>query len=278
MKRVIILGNQRKDKIREVLSDIEPWLRERAQVTVVDMGTETDLADVDADLAVVFGGDGAILWAARRLGARRIPIMGVNLGKFGFLAETSVSGAREGLQTALEGRGRIVDRMMLRCAVVRDGEVVHEVLGLNDAVISRGALSRLISVQTLINDEEMTTYRADGLIVSTPIGSTAHSLAAGGPIVEPEMHAFIISPICPHTLTNRPIVVSPRSTITLIAESSHLPPTVTVDGQIYYELPPDHHVVITAADISLKLLRVHERSFYETLRSKLGWGGHPNYG
>ena len=232
MKRVMILGDQRKERVRDVFADLEPWLRKRADILLVDLGMEADLQETQADLAVVLGGDGAILWAARRLGHRQVPILGVNLGKFGFLAESTVATSREDLLMALEDRAPLMDRMMLECTINVNGEQRWHSFGLNDAVISRGALSRLISVTLSIDDEEITTYRADGLIIATPVGSTAHSLAAGGPIVEPEMRAFVVSPICPHTLSNRPLVVSPRSVITLSAASTHLAPTFTGDGPV----------------------------------------------
>jgi NAD+ kinase len=166
---------------------------------------------------------------------------------------------------------------MIECAVREGDRTLHETLGLNDAVVCRGALSRLISIRLRINGEDVTTYRADGLIVSTPVGSTAHNLAAGGPIVEPSLRALIVAPICPHTLSNRPIVVGPDSSLELLCADPELEHALTVDGQVCWPLAERQSVVVRAARERLQLIRVSGRSFYETLRGKLGWGGQVNY-
>lgn len=277
MKTVILLGDGRKPRVRAALDDLEPWLAARAHVVRVDLAVEGDVEAGAADFAVSFGGDGTILGAARVLSRQGIPILGVNLGKFGFLAETTLAGARDAIKATLDGRSQVVERLMLSCVVSQEGRVVQETLGLNDAVLSRGALSRLISIRLNIDGEDVTTYRADGLIVSTPVGSTAHSLAAGGPILEPGVQALVLSPICPHTLSNRPLVVPRRSVIRLSVEEGAMNPSVTVDGQLYFMIGPEHTVTVRAADEPFRLVRVGGRSFYETLRTKLGWGGHPNY-
>jgi len=277
MKKVIILGDQRKERVREAYGKLQPWLKERAEISLVDLAMEADLESIEADFAVVLGGDGAILWAARRLGLAKVPILGINSGKLGFLTETNLEGARSILKDAIEGKLEQVERMMLECSVLQNDEVLHSYLGLNDAVISRGALSRIISVTLTVDGEFLTVCRADGVIISTPVGSTAHNLAAGGPIVSPELSALIISPICPHTLSNRPIVVPPGSRIGVSVDSDLPVPSLTVDGQVYYELKPNHFVEVRAADVRLRLLKSRNSSFYETLRHKLGWGGHPNY-
>jgi NAD+ kinase len=167
--------------------------------------------------------------------------------------------------------------MMLECSLERDGEVLLKTLGLNDTVVSRTALSRLITVDLSVNDEPVTTYRADGLIMATPVGSTAHSLAAGGPIVCPEMNAFVVAPICPHTLSNRPLVLPGDVQLAVRTRQAAELPQLTVDGQVNCQLREDDVVRVRRAGVSLRLIRTGRQSFYETLRNKLDWRGQPRY-
>jgi len=218
-----------------------------------------------------------VLHAARKFGAHRVPILGINVGKFGFLTEATVEEAQEVLAAALEGRYTVGERMMLRCELRRAGQRVLDTLALNDAVISRTSLSRLITIDFLVNGEHVTTYRADGLIVSTPLGSTAHSLAASGPILHPDLDAFVVAPICPHTLSNRPIVLPPDSAIEMRPRSYAERPALTVDGQVYRELLAEDTVVVRRAAHRLRLVQTGRRTFFETLRTKLDWSGQPRY-
>jgi len=277
-KKLIILGNGAKPRVRSAVHRLKRWLSGRAEILAIDLDDELDLASTKADLAVVIGGDGAILRAARRLGHTGIPLLGFNVGKLGFLAEFGIKDFKQAMTKALNRRLKTSSRMMIECSVLKNGRVVHKSLGLNDAVISRGALSRLIYVELRVDEEELTTYAGDGLIISTPVGSTAHSLSAGGPILEPGMEAFIITPICAHTLTDRPLVVPATRKITARVSGAADHVALTVDGQVYVELKQDDEVRVVRAPVPLRLVETGERTYYQTLRNKLGWGGHPYYG
>ena len=277
MKRAIIFADFRKPKVAQVVASVESWLKERLETVVHDLSNRGEVGETGADLGVVFGGDGAILCAARVLGCNQIPVVGVNVGKFGFLAEIPNQEIKPAFDKILAGEFRILKRMMLQCQVVREGQVLAQSLALNDAVISRSTLSRLVAIELLIDNVSVTTYNADGLIVSTPVGSTAHSLSAGGPIVNPEVDAFVVTPICPHTLTNRPIVEPADRCIDMIVRSKAESVGLTLDGQVYFDLDCGDRVSVSRASQRLHLISIGARSFHETLRDKLHWGGHPQY-
>jgi NAD+ kinase len=167
--------------------------------------------------------------------------------------------------------------MMLQCRLLRDGKCIESAVGLNDVVVSPRAMARLIDIDFQVNDQLVTTYRADGLIVSTPVGSTGHSLSAGGPIVYPGMDCFVVAPICPHTLTNRPLILPPDTELKFAMDHVAEHPAVTVDGQVTMELQHGDRVAVRRADCSLRLVRTDRRTFFETLHNKLGWGGQPAY-
>lgn len=277
MRRAIIFGDFRKDKISRAVSKVRPWLDERLEVVVHDSSCPAGTTPLDADLAVVFGGDGAMLSAARTLGQNQIPVVGVNMGKFGFLAEIPYGEVQPAFERILSGDCQILKRMMLHCRATRAGAELVDSLALNDAVISRSTLSRLVSIDLVIDNVGVTTYNADGLIVSTPVGSTAHSLSAGGPIVNPGLDALIVTPICPHTLTNRPIVEPADGCIEMVVRSKAESIGLTIDGQIYVELECGDRVSVSRASQCLHLISIGTREFHETLRDKLHWGGHPRY-
>ncbi|MEF8787544.1 MAG: NAD(+)/NADH kinase [Planctomycetota bacterium] len=276
MRRILLLGNKEKPQVRDALQDLEPWLRERVDLEV-DLELQGDSDPADFDLAVVLGGDGSVLQAARAFGKPEVPVLGINVGKFGFLTETTAENAREVLEDVLEGRYRLEPRMMLEWSLVADGEVVESDLGFNDVVVSRTALSRLITIELYVDGEHATTYRADGLIISTPVGSTAHSLAAGGPILYPDMEAFIITPICPHTLTNRPLVLPGRTRMEMEVGDFAEEPALTVDGQVNRAMKRGQRVRVRQASRSLQLVRTGRRTFFSTLHDKLDWRGQPRY-
>ena len=277
MKKIIILGDKSKKKIRETIKELEPLFRKKSHLSIIDISDEDELEKVSADLAFVFGGDGTILSASRKLNGRQIPLIGVHLGKFGFLADLTSLEISDSLEKIFAGEYVISQRMMLTCKVIRSKQVINETLGLNDAVISRTSLSRLISIKLYVNEKTVTTYSSDGLIVSTPSGSTAHSLSAGGPIVTPDMEAFIITPICPHTLSNRPLVVSGDSKIEMEQISESKGVGLTVDGQVYFDVKVGDRIVIEKAENKLQLIDIQTRTFYDVLREKLNWRGQPTY-
>jgi NAD+ kinase len=229
-----------------------------------------DLA-VAADLIVVLGGDGTLLSVARDAGRRRVPILGVNLGTLGFLTEVSADEVFAALERVLEGRARIEARMRLEVRLESGGSPAGPYLALNDAVISSAEMARMIHLDVRAGGLEVGPYHADGLIVSTPTGSTAYSLSAGGPILFPTMDAVVLTPICAHTLTNRPIVLpgSQRIDVTLMTDQDVM---LTIDGQVGVHLREHDTVQVEKAAARVRLLRFPRTDFFTVLRTKLKWG------
>ncbi len=278
MKKVLIVGDTRKKKIKDTLKELVSWLKKRAQTVPMDIAEAEQAALLEGDFAIALGGDGTFLRVSRMVSPFGIPIIGVHLGLFGFLAELTPEDMYSYLDKILRDEYEINTRMLLNCRLERNGKVVNESLGVNDAVISRASLARLISIRLFIDEEDVTVYSSDGLVVSTPLGSTAHSLAAGGPILSPQMDAFVVSPICPHTLTNRPLVISAESRLEMEVGSEGTGVGLTVDGQVYEALEPGDMIRVERSDTRLKLVDAGIRSFYAVLREKLSWGGSAKYG
>lgn len=263
----------------------EAVLRDRELPPEFDTVTEDELAH-GLRLLIVLGGDGTMLYAAGLLGEARVPMLGVNLGHLGFLTCCSPAEAEAMLHRALDGQLAVEERQRLRCRVLRATEpgseppgaapaalqLVAERIALNDVVLSQPAQARLFELDVLVDGESVTTYRADGLIISTPTGSTAYNLAAGGPILVPSMDALVLSPICPHTLTVRPLVTRLSSCIEVRPGRSADEILLTVDGQWSHRLGPRDVVQVSCADAPVAVLRPRDRSFYDVLRSKLHWG------
>jgi len=224
-----------------------------------------------ADVLVVFGGDGTILYAARLVGANGTPILGINLGSLGFLAEVKLEEMHAAFECLLSGRYQLEDRMLLNVEVMRDGQTSARYLSLNDAVINKGALARIIEVEVSINSQPVLLTRADGLIISTPTGSTAYSLSAGGPILYPTLDAFVVSPICPHTLTNRPVVIPDRDTVGVCLRRGG-DVMLTVDGQVGMSLKQHDCLYVSRAQATLRLVLPFGKTFFQLLREKLRWG------
>ena len=226
-----------------------------------------------AELVVVLGGDGTLLSVARLFCSSGIPILGVNLGSLGFLTEITVEELYPTLEQCLKGNPRSSQRMMLEVSVIRKGEQIEKGLVLNEIVINKGALARIVDLNTMINSHFLTTFKADGLIVSTPTGSTGYSLSAGGPIIHPQMSCIVITPICPHTLTNRPIVVSDDSLISITVTSSFDEKVyLTLDGQVGCELHEGDSIKVGKASTFTTLVVSHSRDYFEVIRTKLKWG------
>ncbi len=227
------------------------------------------------DVVLVLGGDGTLLSMADCIGeaGTAIPILGVNFGSLGFLTEITLPELYPSLEAALDGRAHVEQRMMLRSTTVRDGKTFAQLIALNDAVITKTARSRLIDLSVSVGDEFVTRVKADGLIVATPTGSTAYNLAAGGPIVQPNVDALILTPIAPHTLTNRPIVIPATSTVRVQPNMDERDEVfVTFDGQAGFQLQAGDEVTIQRAGTPLRLIRPSTRSYFEVLRTKLKWG------
>lgn len=224
------------------------------------------------DIIIVFGGDGTLLSAARHYGQQGIPILGVNVGGLGFVTEIGL-GELDSLVTRLLAQDFQVEaRMLLTGTVIRQQKIFFQQTVLNDVVINKGALARIVELRTDIDHQYLTTYRADGLIVSTPTGSTAYTLAAGGPIVFPTLHTIILIPICPFTLTNRPIILPDTVTITVTLDDKAQDVYLTFDGQRGLALQPQDRVEIRQAPGSIQLIKSPYKSYFEILRTKLRWG------
>ncbi len=225
----------------------------------------------DSDLLIVLGGDGTILSSARLAGGR-VPILAVNTGGFGFLAELPLGELPDAVAEITSARLAIDERTMLEAEIVGEAGVRERSLALNDMVVSKAGLTRVVRVTTWVNGEHLSTYPADGVIVATPTGSTAYSLSAGGPIVHPQVDVIVITPICPHTFTARPVVVSGDATIAVETAGATEDVRLNVDGQESHPLSQGERVVIRRAALRTRLVRLGSRSFYGVLRTKLGWG------
>ncbi len=259
------------------------WLRSQGLTVSVEKETADLVAELQplsvrkadlpaqADFLIVLGGDGTLLSVARTVGELGVPILGVNVGDLGFLTATTLDEMLPALDTFLKGGMVIEERMMLAARVVRNGALVGESLALNDAVIMKSAMSRIINLSVGVEGQDATRYRADGLIISTPTGSTAYCLSAGGPIVFPTMDAIILTPICAHTLTNRPIVLpgSHRVEVTLLSNQEAM---LTVDGQVGFGLHQHDVVTVSRAAPRIRLVRFPQKHFFSVLRTKLKWG------
>lgn len=276
-RRVLILGDRRRPGVAAGVERALPALTRRVTVVGVDLDEALDLGRVEADLLLVFGGDGSILHVARRLGPRRVPVLGVNYGRFGFLADLRPDGLLEGLARWLAGRFTVSERARLRVRYHGEDGSQREWLALNDVVVGRGRLGRMVDVDVRIDGEPAVSYAGDGLIVATATGSTAHALAAGGPILDPTVAALVMVPIAPHALATRPLVLAGGHRIELSARGSRAPAQVTVDGADPLPMGDGERVEVADAQAPLALVHVTGGPFYETLRSKLGWRGRPDY-
>jgi NAD+ kinase len=225
----------------------------------------------DVEVIIVLGGDGTLLSVARQVWNKNIPILGVNLGGLGFLTEITLDELYPVLEKVLRDDFGIDERDVLNAGVIRRGERIAEFIVLNDAVINKGALARIIDLETTINGEYLSTFRSDGLIISTPTGSTAYNLSAGGPIVFPSLHTIIITPICPHTLTIRPIIIPDDVRIRALLKSRNEEVTLTLDGQQGFTLEFEDVVEVRKAEGRILLIKSPTRRYFELLREKLKW-------
>jgi NAD+ kinase len=259
------------------------WLEARGKKVFIDSetatainmpGYEPDQIPALVEMIIVLGGDGTLLSAARLVADAHadVPIFGVNLGSLGFMAEVSLDELYGNLEKAIAGKLGTEDRIMLTASVLREGRRIAQYRVLNDAVINKGALARMMELRVSVNDGHLTTLRADGLIVATPTGSTAYSLSAGGPIIHPTIHCFVLTPICPHTLSNRPIALPDSVVVTVCLTSPSEDVSLTLDGQIGFPLEPNDVVAIKKSQFRMKLIKHPTKSYYEILRTKLKWG------
>jgi NAD+ kinase len=283
IQNVAIFAKVHDPRCLGIASDLINWLEERGCTPLAEsqltrqLGYPTSLSEDEirnqAELVVVLGGDGTLISVARLFSGRDVPILGVNLGSLGFLTEITVEELYTRLEKVLEGNPRVSERMMLEVTLHREGQEIESGHVLNDMVINKGALARIVDLETKVNRHFLTTYKADGLIISTPTGSTGYSLSAGGPIIHPLMSCIVITPICPHTLTNRPIVVTDESIISItVASSFDEKVYLTLDGQVGFELREGDSVEVRKALETTALVMSKTRDYFELLRTKLKWG------
>lgn len=281
IQRIGIFCKPRSTLGQEVLSELLTWLRKRGVEILMPPDT-AELANESpnvrpedipkqADLIVVLGGDGTLLSVARITHPAPVPILAVNLGSLGFLTEVSLAELYPMLERVLRGDAKSEPRMGLRAGLLRNGQALTRDFVLNDAVINRGTLARIVNLEVHANGQYMTSYRADGLILSTPTGSTAYSLSAGGPILYPTMNALVLCPICPFTLTNRPIVIPSEVTLH-VRQTTAEELRVTLDGQTGYDMLPDDVLEITPSQEPVHLIHVPGKNYFQILRQKLHWG------
>ena len=281
MKKIGIVSKAGRSEPIEILKDFLPWLNNRGLEVFLDTETASLLkmrgyprSEMPSlvDMIVVLGGDGTMLNVARLVCERGVPILGVNLGGLGFITEVQKEEVCNAMDKTLSGEYSIEDRMMLTAHIHRPGEKIAEYTVLNDVVINKGALARIIDLETYINKAYVTIFKADGLIVSTPTGSTAYSLSAGGPVLYPTLDCIILTPICPHTLTNRPTVLPDDVLIEIILKSVSEDVFLTLDGQVGFSLRKDDVVEIKRSPFKTRLIIPFERDYFQILRTKLKWG------
>ena len=280
IRTVGLVAKYEEPKAAEMVGWLVPWLKERKKRVLVEKGLFKDGATPctkkemvkRADLIVVLGGDGTLLSVARLVERPKVPILGVNLGGLGFMTEVAVDELESVLERTLAGDFTVERRMTLEVRLESKRAKPKKFRVLNDAVIAKGARSRIIDLEAYIGKEYLCTYRADGLIISTPTGSTAYSLAAGGPILYPSLGAIVLSPICPHTLTNRPIVVSSKSTIRVMVRSGGNTVFLSPDGQQGVVLKDGDVVEARDYGVPVSLVKAPSRGYFEILRDKLKWG------
>ncbi len=273
LKAILLGSGDRKPEVITEANRLQPSIEKFADIVCRDFSYEKDLSQIDADLAIVLGGDGSILRAARQLNANQKPVLGVNLGRLGFLASLQPEDLEGALECFVAQKYQIVDHLMMRCQVRRNGEVIHDVLGVNEAAILGGPPYHMQNIDLFVDGEHATSFACDGLIISTPLGSTAHNLSAGGPILRKDLQAFVISPISPHTLTVRPVVDSAERTYDIVVSKPNDSTSIVIDGQVLTRLTSTDTVRVQRAESVFQLIEIKGQTYYRTLREKLGWGG-----
>jgi NAD+ kinase len=275
---ILIIANYLKKDVELIVEEISSYF-EKQEVTVHVFAYNDTIPEslaVRANLAISLGGDGTLLHSARIFAGFDIPILGVNLGDFGFITEISRNEWREAFEKYKKGLLSVSERIMVKVNVEREGHSVFSSKGLNDAVVSAYGISRIVWFKVFFSETYVGRYRADGVIIATPTGSTAYSMAAEGPILHPEMEALILNPICPFTLSNRPIVIPGSEVIIVHIEKQQRTDIIlTIDGQEVFSLKPEDKVVFMQADKKAHIINSDKRNYYEVLRSKLNWSGEP---
>jgi NAD+ kinase len=286
IKKIGIIANVEKGKSAECTIQLRDWARAKGITVLFEEGIAGKIGEPKGmdrrelaslvDLLVVLGGDGTILRTVRFVSEYNIPIVGINLGEFGYLTEVNLNEMFSALELIVKGEYQTEKRMMLDITVYLGTETVRQQSILNDVVITRGNLSRILNLETTVNERYLTTFRADGIIISTPTGSTAYNISAGGPIVFPEQDSFIINPICPFTLTNRPIIVPDSVEIKVITWTKGQGAILTLDGQVSYTMKSGDSMIVRKSPYVTNLVSSPHRDYMEILRTKLRWGGSPS--
>ncbi len=283
IKRVGIISKPKKTEIREIVPGLLTWLRERSIEAFIDKETGAIMETREhcltrnempgeVDLLIVLGGDGTLLATARALNRKPVPILAVNLGGLGFLTEITREELYPTLEMVAAGNHQTDRRVQIEGELIRADEILTSFLALNDVVLNKGAIARIFDFEVRVDGEFVSTYKSDGLIISTPTGSTAYSLAAGGPIVTPFVEAFLITPICAHTLTHRPVVVPNTANIEVTVKSLREAAYLTVDGQVGIAAYSEDVVRVRKADSFVELVRPPAMTYFRILQTKLKWG------
>ena len=281
IKNIGIIGKSGKQEPAVIVRELLPWLARKGCKVYVDSetalftkGEGTPRSQIPAlvDFIIVLGGDGTMLSVSRLVGEKEIPILGVNIGGLGFLTAVQKDEVYEVLEKVLAGECTVEERIMLTACVLRHSECIAEHVVVNDVVVNKGALARIIDLETYIDHHYVATFKADGLIVSTPTGSTAYALSAGGPILYPTLNSIVLAPICPHTLTNRPIVLPDNVLVEIVLRSQNEDVFLTLDGQVGFSLKQGDTVVVKKSLHRAKIFIPCERDYYKILRTKLKWG------
>jgi NAD+ kinase len=271
--RTFLLGASGRPDILREAERLRPVIAQYGPIVCSDFTGAEDLSNLEADVAIVLGGDGSILRAARQMGHRQVPVVAVNLGKLGFLANLSPAEMPAVLREFAASKLQVIEHLMFECSILRDGAVLTRQLGLNEAIVHAGTPFVLIDVDLYIDADLVTTYSCDGLMVSTPVGSTAHCLSAGGPILRKNLQAFVVLPLSPHTLTMRPVVDTADCVYEMAVERPSEGTSVVVDGRVLCRLQPGDRVRVERSTARFKLVSNPGHTYYRALREKLGWGG-----
>ncbi len=281
MKRIGIIGKTGKPEPAEMVKRLLPWLSKKKLEIYIDVetadalrmkGTPRSQIPGLVDMIIVFGGDGTIISVSRLVADKGIPILGVNIGGLGFLTAVQKDDLYEVLEKVLSGGCPVEERMMLNACVYRHSECIADNIVMNDVVVNKGALARIIDLEAYIDHTYVSTFKADGLIVSTPTGSTGYALSAGGPIVYPTLNSIILAPICPHTLTNRPIILPDNVQIEIMLKSLNEDVFLTLDGQVGFSLRQKDIIQVSKSQHSTKFFTPCEIDYFKILRTKLRWG------
>lgn len=271
--RVLLLGSGMRANVIPEAERLRPLMEQHVEIVLTDFEFKEDLSQIPADFAIVLGGDGSILRAARQMCSRQIPVLGVNLGKLGFLADVNPNDLGDVLSAVASGDCRIDEHLMFTASVRREETVLAEQLGLNETVITAGPPHSILTVQLYVDGVLATTYSCDGLIIATPVGSTAYNLSAGGPIIRKTLSAFAITPVSPHTLTVRPVVDTASHVYEMVVPEPNEGTEVLVDGRQLARLTAADRVRVERAAPRFQMIEVRGQNYYRTLRDKLGWAG-----